>query len=103
MVRVSYQLVIVYKRLGSGGLNPGQPESMAFAVSIRPPSQRAKRIRPCLAHSGTELLAGPAGHSEGYFVGEGALAGSLLTWAERTTVIINNTSAKTRFLRRSPI
>src|ERR1039457_2557133 len=61
-----YQFVMVSRRLGSGGLKPGHPESMALAVSIRPPSQRAKRMRPGFAHSGTELGEGPAGHCAGY-------------------------------------
>ena len=79
MVRVSYQFVMANKRSGSGGLKPGQPESMAFAVSIRPPSQRAKCMRPGAAHSGTESFAGPAGHSAGYLARKVSLAGSAPT------------------------
>src|SRR5271157_5856071 len=90
-----YQLVMVSRRLGSGGLKPGQPESMAFAVSMRPPSQRAKRIRPGFAHSGTEFGEGPAGHWAGY---TDLAADSMLPW-DHSGAMMAAASVRVRKLR----
>src|ERR1035437_6942140 len=48
-----------------GGLNPTQPESIALAVSMRPPSQRANRTLPGAAQMGCVSRDGPLGQSVG--------------------------------------